>query len=229
LITNAKKYMANSVLNPLTLVQLLDGGITDNFGTTGLAVERARAQAPYAPMTPTEAVRMSRMLFLVVNAGVEKDYSWTRKVPGPGGLGLGMSIATASMSAATRSGYGAMKGELRRWQDDLIEWRYALPLAEVRRLRGLAGGWDCTDVKPFVGQASFEGAPLAMRDRLNKVPTRLRLTTDDVDLVIQVRRLATRATPEFNGFPASLRGNSVESRTAKGIAAGARRIAPLGQ
>lgn len=232
--TSAMKAQARaleSYANPdeVKYVKLLDGGITDNFGTTGLAIERARAQAAYAPMTPQEAVKMKRMLFLVANAGVEKDYSWTQKVPGPGGFGLGMSIATASMGAATRSGYDAMKGELRNWQDELIEWRCALPIAEVRRLRGSTDGWDCADVKLFVGQASFEGVPDAMRARLNKVPTRLRLKVDEVDLVIEAGRLATRATPEFNGFLASLDGNSVESRIASGIAAGGRRIAPVGQ
>ena len=62
-------------------VKLLDGGITDNFGTTGLAVERARAQVPYAPLTAAEAVKLKRMLFLVANAGVDKDYDWTQKGP----------------------------------------------------------------------------------------------------------------------------------------------------
>lgn len=209
-------------------VKLLDGGITDNFGTTGLAVERARAQAPYAPMTPEEAVRMKRMLFLVANAGVEADYNWTQKVQGPGGIGLGMSIATASMSAATRSGYDAMRGELRLWESELIEWRCALPASEVRRLRGTLDGWDCTDLKMFVGQASFEGVSPAMRAELNKVPTRLRLKTAEVDLVIEAGRLATQATPEFNGFLASLEGNDVDARIARGIAAGGRRIAPVG-
>lgn len=232
--TSAMKAQARaleSYANPdeVKFVKLLDGGITDNFGTTGLAVERARAQAPYAPMTPAEAVRMKRMLFLVANAGVEKDYGWTQKIPGPGGPGLAMSIATASMSAATRSGYDAMKGELRQWHEDLIEWRCALPMAEVRRLRGSLDGWDCQDVKLFVGQASFEGLPKAMRDQLNKVPTRLRIKPEQVDLVIEAGRLATRATPEFNGFLASLGQNTVEDRIQAGIAAGGRRITPLGQ
>ena len=232
--TSAMKAQARaleSYANPdeVKFVKLLDGGITDNFGTTGLAVERARAQQPYAPMTPQEAVRMKRMLFLVANAGVEKDYSWTQKIPGPGGPGLAMSIATASMSAATRSGYDAMKGEVRTWQEELIEWRCSLPMSEVRRLRGSMADWDCQDVKLFVGQASFEGLPKAMRDELNKVPTRLRIKPDQVDLVIEAGRLATRATPEFNGFLASLDGNTVEDRIAAGIAAGGRRITPMGQ
>ncbi|MEF3048814.1 patatin-like phospholipase family protein [Pseudotabrizicola sp. L79] len=232
--TSAMKAQARaleSYANPdeVKFVKLLDGGITDNFGTTGLAVERARAQAPYAPMTPQEAVRMTRMLFLVANAGVEKDYSWTQKVPGPGGLGLGMSIATASMSAATRSGYDAMKGELRDWQEELVEWRCSLPMAEVRRLRGSTTGWDCQDVKLFVGQASFEALPRTMRAELNTIPTRLRLPPDQVDQVIEAGRLATRMTPEFNGFLASLSGNAVENRIAAGVAAGGRRILPVGQ
>lgn len=209
-------------------VKLLDGGITDNFGTTGLAVERARAQAPYAPMTPEEAVRLKRMLFLVANAGVEADYGWTQKLAGPGGVGLGMSIATASMSAATRSGYDAMRGELKVWQEELVEWRCSLSIAEVRRLGGGGPDWDCADVKLFVGQASFEGVPSEMRKELNKVPTRLRLKTEQVDLVIEAGRLATRATPEFNGFLNALDGNSVEDRIAEGIARGGRRIAPTG-
>ncbi len=219
-----------SYTNPdeVKFVKLLDGGITDNFGTTGLAVERARAQVPFAPLTPQEAVKLNWMLFLVANAGVEEDYAWTQKVAEPGGVNLAMSIATSAMAAASRSGYDSMRGELRVWEAELIEWRCALSLNEVRRLRGSAEGWDCTDVKLFVGEASFASLPADLRDDLNKVPTRLKLKADEVDRVIEAGRLATRLTPEFNGFLASLDGNDVEDRIENGIAAGGRRVAPLG-
>ncbi len=219
-----------SYTNPkeVKFVKLLDGGITDNFGTTGLAVERARAQVPFAPLTPQEAVKLKRMLFLVANAGVEEDYAWTQKVAGPGGVNLAMSIATSAMAAASRSGYDSMRGELRVWEAELIEWRCSLPLAEVRRLRGSAEGWDCKDVKLFVGEASFASLPADRRDALNEVPTRLKLEEAEVDMVIQAGRLATRMTPEFNGFLASLAGNAVDGRIEEGIAAGGRRVVPLG-
>ncbi|MFP5479684.1 MAG: patatin-like phospholipase family protein [Alphaproteobacteria bacterium] len=205
-------------------VKLLDGGITDNFGTTGLAVERARAQVPYAPLTAEEAVRLRRMLFLVANAGVEQDYDWTQRVAGPGGVNLAMSIAGSAMAAASRSGYDSMRGELRLWEMELIEWRCALPLDEVRRLRGTVAGWDCTDVKLFVGEASFASLAKDMRDAVNQVPTRLKLDTAQVDAVISAGRMATRLTPEFNGFLASVAGD-VEARIA---AEGKRRVVPLG-
>lgn len=204
-------------------VKLLDGGITDNFGTTGLAVERARAQVPYAPLTAEEAVRLRRMLFLVANAGVEQDYDWTQRVAGPGGVNLAMSIAGSAMAAASRSGYDSMRGELRLWEMELIEWRCALPLDEVRRLRGTVAGWDCTDVKLFVGEASFASLAKDMRDAVNQVPTRLKLDTAQVDAVISAGRMATRLTPEFNGFLASVAGD-VEARIA---AEGKRRVVPL--
>ena len=218
-----------SYTNPeeVKFVKLLDGGITDNFGTTGLAVERARAQVPYAPLTAAEAVKLKRMLFLVANAGVDKDYDWTQKVAGPGGVNLAMSIATSAMSAASRSGYDSMRGELRLWETELIEWRCALPMSEVRRLRGTTDGWDCKDVKLFVGEASFASLPTTLRDQLDTVPTRLKLPEAQVDMVIAAGREATRLTPEFNGFLASLSGNDVEARIQDGIAAGGRRVTPL--
>lgn len=209
-------------------VKLLDGGVTDNFGTTGLAVERARARAPYAPMTPEEAVRLKRLLFLVADAGVSRDPAWSQRIAGPGGPALAMSIANASLSAATRSGYDAMRGEMRLWHSELIEWRCALPMAEVRRLRGSTAGWDCRDVKLFVGQANADALPAEMRTRLNKVPTRLRLKPDEVDLSIEAGKTATLATPEFNGFLATLGEGGIERRIAEGIARGGRRIAPTG-
>jgi NTE family protein len=219
-----------SYANPekVKFVKLLDGGITDNYGTTGLAVERARAQVPHAPLTAEEAVKLKRMLFLVANAGVEEDYAWTQKVAGPGGVNLAMSIATSAMAAASRSGYDSMRGEMRFWEAELIEWRCALPLSEVRRLRGSTEGWDCKDVKIFVGEASLADLPAELKGAMNKVPTRLKLPVNQVDQSIEAGRMATRMTPEFNGFLASLEGNSVEGRIEEGVASGGRRVLPLG-
>jgi NTE family protein len=184
----------------IKFVKLLDGGITDNFGTTGLSVERARAQEAHSPLSPEEAIRIRRILFLVANAGVSRDFGWTQRLPGPGGLQLAMSIANSAMSAATRTGYDAMRLELADWERDLVEYRCALPRSEVVRVRGTAAGWDCKDVKLFVGQASFDDLPDAMQARLNAIPTRLRLETEQVDLAIQAGRLATRQNPDLNGF-----------------------------
>jgi len=181
-------------------VKLLDGGITDNFGTTGLSVERARAQNPYGPLTREEAVRLRRFLFLVSNAGVKSDQSWTQKIPGPGGPALAMSIATSSMAAATRSGYDLMRLALEDWERDLVEYRCSLSLAQVRQLRGSTRGWDCRDLKFFVGEVNATALDPDTQAKFNAIPTRLRLKSEQVDLAIQAARDATRINAELRGF-----------------------------
>jgi NTE family protein len=57
-------------------VKLLDGGLTDNLGLTGLLIERLSATQPYEPMTEREAVKMKRLLFIVVDAGRPPGGNW---------------------------------------------------------------------------------------------------------------------------------------------------------
>jgi len=202
-------------------VKLLDGGTTDNFGTIAFAVERAKAQNPYGPLTAEQAVRLNRMLFLVANAGVEKNPQWTKRKKGPGGVELAMSIVNSSMASATRTAYDALRLTLSDWQADMVEYRGALPLPEVKRLRGSLEGWDCADLKIFISEVSFDGLPREMQDELNRIPTRLRLETEQVDLAIAAGRQSTRENPEFQGFLRAL-----EAGAGRRPPDGARRIAP---
>mgnify|MGYP001627780058 CR=1 FL=1 len=209
-------------------LKLLDGGITDNFGTTGLAVERARAEHPYAPLDPEQAVKLKRVLFLVADAATNRDLDWTKKLQGPGGVELALSIANSSMGAASRSGYDAMRLQLADWEGDLVDYRCALSLAEVRRLRGTLAGWDCRDVKFFVGQVSFRGVPDEMRDELDQIPTRLRLAPEQVDMAIEAGRLSTRQNAQVQGFLRAAGYIETDPLLAKRRAGPApRRIAPV--
>ncbi len=202
-------------------VKLLDGGITDNFGTIALSVARARAQTPYGPLSARQAVRLNRFLFLVANAGVESDPAWTRRKKGPGGAALAVAIVNSAMASATRTAYDAMRLSLNDWHRDVIDYRCDLSLGEVRRLRGTSRGWDCRDVKLFVGQVSFDGLDQDTQAQLNEIPTRLRLKESQVDLAIDAGRRSTRQNPEFNGFLRSIEIGGTRPP------AGATRISPL--
>lgn len=185
-------------------VKLLDGGTTDNFGTVALAVERAKAQNAYGPLTAEQAVRIERILFLVANSGTESEFGWTQKVGGPGGVALAMSIVNSSMSSATRTAYDAMVLTLGDWHSDVVDFRCSLSASDVRRLRGTTAGWDCRNLKLFVSEVTFQGLDDAMVDKLNEIPTRLKLPTEQVDLAIEAGLQATRQDPEFNGFLRSI-------------------------
>jgi len=201
-------------------VKLLDGGVTDNFGTTGLSLARAKAQNEYGPLTARQAVRLRRILFLVANAGTREDYSWTQQVDGPGGAQLAMSVTSSATAAATRVGYDVMRLTLDKWHNDLVNFRCALPDAEVAKLRGNLDGWDCTDLKLFVGEVTFDTLNPARQEELNVIPTRLKLPVEQVDLTIAAARDATRQNPELNGFLHSLEPAAVTAIN------GARQISP---
>lgn len=209
----------------IKFVKLLDGGITDNFGTTGLAMERAKSQTPFGPLTDAQAVKLKRMLFLVSNAAVQSDYSWTQKVGGPGGVQMGMAIANSSMGSASRVGYDVLRLTLDQYAEDLVEWRCSLSAARVRALRGTTRGWDCKDIKLFVGQINFTALDEDRQTALNEVPTRLRLETEQVDMVIDAGFEATQLNPDFNGFLLAIDAKD-RPDGARPIQPSARRIAP---
>ncbi|MGH1356154.1 MAG: patatin-like phospholipase family protein [Thalassovita sp.] len=207
-------------------VKLLDGGITDNFGTTGLAIERARSRNAHAPLTVEQAVRLKRFLFLVADAGTEKTYRWSNKLRGPGGPSLAMGIAGASMGSASRTGYDAMRLQLEKWESDLVEFRCTLSLGQVRRYRGSVSGWNCRDLKFFVGLVSFDTLDEEQQVELNEIPTRLRLKTEQVDMAIQAGRMAARLNPELNGFLRATTGRNPLA-VLQGEGAKPRRISPV--
>lgn len=189
----------------LKYVKLLDGGLADNFGVTGLTIARAASQTPYGPLTPRQAVRMKRMVYLVVNAGREQIGDWGRRLEGPSGGEFLSAVTDAMIESTVAESYDAFRMTMRDWQQQLIEYRCKLSFSEVKRLRGSTAGWDCRDLKFFIGQVAFDNVP-DRQAALNQVPTSLQLPAAQVDLVIEAGREALRANPTFNGALRSMEG-----------------------
>ena len=180
-------------------LRLLDGGLTDNFGLAGLTIARAAADTPYAPLTPRQAVRLKRALFLVVNSGRASDTEWTRTAEGPTVAPLLMAVVDTGIDASVRQGFDAFQLTIARWQQELIDWRCRLSPAEVARLGGPTRGWNCRDVKFLSGEVAFDQLP-EKKDKLQAIATRFVLPPDEVDLLIEAGREATRRNPVVNGF-----------------------------
>jgi predicted acylesterase/phospholipase RssA len=183
----------------LKYVKLVDGGITDNFGVTGVSLARAASQTPYGPLSPREAVKIKRVVYLVADAGRAPDAEWGSTVKGPGIADLVMAVTDTAISSSVRDGYDAFRLLMDNWQKDLIEYRCSLKQTEVKRLRGTLDGWNCRDLKFFVGTVNFEDVDASMRAELNKVPTRLSLPQKQVDLTIAAGVDALRNDTTFTG------------------------------
>jgi NTE family protein len=185
-------------------VKLLDGGLVDNFGLSGFTIARLAADRPYEPMTPHEAVKIRRAMFLLVDAGREPtDRKWVLQLPGPSGAELVAATTNTALDASVRASFTAFQQVTSDWQRQLIGWRCSLPPAERKRL-GVKPGWNCRDVKFFVGRVDFGQFDGNRAAALNAIDTRFRLPADQVELLIQSGAEAVHMNATVQAFLRSL-------------------------
>jgi NTE family protein len=180
-------------------LKLADGGITDNFGLSGLVIARAAADKPYLPLTPDKAVRLRRLIFVVVNAGQAPEGNWAHTIEGPAGADLLNAVTDTAVNSAVRSGFDAFRLSLRDWEESIRKWRCGLSGAEARRL-GAASDWRCSNFTFQIVQVGFDLFDPQRAAKLSSIPTRFKLPTDDVDLLIQSGSEAVLNHPTFKGL-----------------------------
>lgn len=176
-------------------VKLVDGGLTDNQGLSSILIARAVAGTPYGPFTEADAVRMRRMLFLIVDAGRPPLGDWALSRDGPPGVDIGVAAADAAIDSATRLSANAFREMVREWRTSIVQHRCSLDEAQVRRHLRREGPWRCDDVQFLVGTVSFETLEPQRAARLRSIPTRLTLPREDIAELVQAGRDAARAHP----------------------------------
>jgi NTE family protein len=182
-------------------VKLFDGGLIDNYGLSGITILRTAAHTAYGPLTPEEAVKMRRLLFVVVDAGQGPQGDWSRTLEGPAGKQLVSAVVSALVDANSHASYAAFAATMHNWRDELVRWRCGLKPAEVARLRGgRPGHWNCRDLKITVTRVSFAQLGAERAKQLGKVPTSFTLPAATVDEVAQAGSDALQANPEFQAF-----------------------------
>jgi NTE family protein len=201
-------------------VKLLDGGIVDNYGLAGITIARLASNTPYGPLEPEEGVKLRRMLFVVVDAGRAPAGSWVQTVEGP----TGVNLITAASDTATGSGavgsYSAFQYTMGDWQNALINWRCRLSAAERHRY-GAPPGWNCRDVKFYVGRVSFDQFEPQRAAALNAVETNFHLPPDQIELLIAAGRDALKSSSIFRSFLDSLSHTPARGRPVASPGAGA--------
>jgi len=180
----------------LDYVHLLDGGVIDNFGLSGVAVMQRAAGLPYGPfLGPADAVRLTRLRVIVVNGERASGRPWGHSPQGPNGRGVMSAVADHATDAAKRNAYDAFVGHLGLWERQTITWRCALTAEQAAAL-GAQPGWDCANLTYSAEIVSFSDLPPGSGSALLEVPTRLSLPAEQIDLAIGAgRALAARSLP----------------------------------
>lgn len=184
----------------IDFIKLLDGGITDNLGLQGFLMARLSANAPYKPLSERQAVRVREIVIFVVNAGRGPSGDWVRTVEGPSGRELINAVSDTMIDSGVRNSLDALKLAMKDWETALIRHRCTMPRTKVLELRGTLRGWSCRDMKIRVTEIGFEALDAPTRTAVDKVETRFKLPTDQVDLTIAAGRQALSANSVYRGL-----------------------------
>ncbi len=138
-------------------VKLLDGGLVDNFGLSGFSIAMLAAQRPFEPMTERQAVKVRRIMFLVVDAGRSISGDFAQRIEGPNGVELVSAAANTAIDASVRSSYAAFSTLLTDWTSKVKRWRCGLSAAERSRL-GVGANWRCGDLQRVHRPGEFRPA-----------------------------------------------------------------------
>lgn len=178
----------------LRYLHLLDGGVIDNFGLSGISVMERAAGLPYGPLlAPGDAVRIRRLRVIVVNGERASRRPWGLATAGPDALRVMEAVADHSTDAAKRNAYDAFLGHLARWERQTIAWRCSLAPEEARAL-GASDHWNCADLSYSAGIVAFTDLPAERARVLLDIPTRLSLPPDQIDLAVAAGRAVAAQT-----------------------------------
>ncbi len=183
-------------------IKLLDGGLADNFGLSGFTVARESSETPYGPLTPEQAIKLRRVLFLIVDAGRAPQGNWAQSLEGPSGAELVAAVADSALDMSVNASYTLFEKTMADWRSALVRWRCGPEGQALRRARG--GGQNCQDLRVYVGRIGFDRLGAARAAQLNVIPTRLKLPQPSVDLLIESGREALLTSPTFRSFMNSL-------------------------
>jgi NTE family protein len=185
-------------------VKLIDGGVTDNFGLMSIMQSRLARGTLYAPLSEADAVRVKRLLYVVVDAGQGPNGNWSGTPEGPSGAELAAAAMDAALETNVRLSFDSFVPMMQQWRDDLVQHRCNLDTERLVRLRGSLAGWNCADVQFRVTRVSFDDLGAERARSLSAIPTRLVLPAEQVDALVDAGRDAVKRDAMVRAFAAGL-------------------------
>ena len=181
-------------------LKLVDGGISDNLGLTSLHQMRILLGTPYGPWTERDALRVRRLLFIVVDSGRRPNVRWNQSIAGPNAVDVASASIDAAIDTNARLSYDSFLAEIKAWEAAIVRYRCTLPPERVGALAQEMPGWRCDDVRFEVTRISFDDLEPSKASHLSAIPTRLRLDPADVDALVESGAEAIERSSTFQAF-----------------------------
>jgi len=180
----------------MSYLHLTDGGVADNFGVSSFVTLQAAGGAPYAPLSPRDAVKLRRLTFVVVNSERPADATWAKDPSGPDGPEMIATAMSIAVNAPKRAAADALNGFLANWKAGVIKWRCELSAEEAATL-GAGPDWKCGEVDYVLDVMSFSDLGDEKARRLGSAETAVSLPSDLIDDLIAGGRAATAWNDAF--------------------------------
>jgi NTE family protein len=181
-------------------IKLVDGGIMDNLGLVSILQSRVLLGTPYGPIQEEDAIQLSKMLFIVVDAGQGPSGDWTRTLAGPSGIEIASAAVDAAIESNTRMSFDNFVPMIRRWERDIVQYRCGLPEARKAAILAKRPDWVCHDVSFAVTEISFANLGAREEAELSMIPTRLKLPAADIDRLTDAARRAVSENSVIQRF-----------------------------
>ena len=162
------------------ILQLVDGGVSDNIGLTALVQSRWLLGTPQAPFSESDALRLHHLLFLVVDAG-QGGGDTTMAVP-IRATDIGLAALNATIDANARLSFDTFRTFLEDWRASITRWR----CAQTRHAAG------CDRLQFELSRLDFDSLPAETGQALRRIPTSLRLSAEEVDALLAAGRHAVQ-------------------------------------
>jgi NTE family protein len=177
------------VPNHLPVVQLVDGGVTDNLGVRGSMMSPVAHYGNVPDMagafTEQQLARVRQVLVVVANAQVYSEFDWSRRGQEPG------------IFDSVRASFYAALGILNTETASLAKQGFEMWGQRINATRGAS----TPPVKVYFSVLTFNHiADRAEREYFESLPTTFHLKSQDVEAVSGLAGRLLDESPEFTEF-----------------------------
>ncbi len=180
-------------------LHVADGGVIDNFGVASLIVMDEATGGDLGPFSAEDAVRMSSLSFVVVNAEKPDVADWPLDARGPTGPESVGALLDLSIDASKRMALDAFSARLADWERRLVDFRCGLTAEEAERM-GADDAWDCRAFEARLDVISFHDLGEEESAVLGDMATAVSLPGGKIDALIAGGRRAARENSVFQGL-----------------------------
>jgi NTE family protein len=192
-------------------LHLLDGGLADNLGVRGFLDEVITRDSVWQTMQAYRLQKLRKVILIVVNASVVRDYRMGTRKNAPGAA---RSIRSAIGVPINRYSFESVE----LFRDHMDKW--GKEIGELRRAQtgrmGDAGESDTPspsipDVKFHIIEIHFDALPDDTERRyFNSLPTTFRLSSEAVDRLREAAGRLLRQSPTWSDLLQELNGLKID-------------------